>query len=228
MRGTTVTTGAQITLEKQNAIRRSSGENGVHRANSMNRRPASEAFLEENVRKLVTQNDQKTNALRAIKSRLLGDSGNSTGSGNEDDIRHKKSTINRTLSQHNKLQQSKNLQQKHGLKRSNTTTNSSNVGSNSGDGALGKLGVRRNASDSQTHLIDHNDKKQRGLDPAGIGDARRRFNLEVTDHNGSILDKYIANARETAWVAGKRNVRSAVEMKKEEEDSESDYTNSSA
>ena len=47
-------------------------------------RPVSEGFLESNVTKLVTHNDQKTNALRAIKSKLLGDSGNSTGSGNEE------------------------------------------------------------------------------------------------------------------------------------------------
>ena len=214
MRGTTVQTGAQITLEKQNAIRRSSNENGIHRNSSISRNHRnSEAFLEENVRKLVTQNDQKTNALRAIKSRLLGDSGNSTGSGNEED-NPRKPGLNRTLSQASKLQQSKQLANlKQGLKRSNTASG--------GNSNVEKMAVRRNASDSGAL------NPQNGLDPAGIGDARRRFNLEVTDHNGSILDKYIANARETAWVAGKsqaRYSRNAVESKKE---SESDYTNSS-
>jgi len=234
VRGTTVTTGARITVEKQNALRRASGEHGqtagIHRGNSMSRtRPVSEGFLESNVTKLVTHNDQKTNALRAIKSKLLGDSGNSTGSGNEENQDGKKidsinsrngmgiskAGLNRTLSGHNKLAQSQKLQQKHGLKRSNTTNPS---GSNTA--GIEKLRVSRNASDSQAQY----DKKN-GLDPAGIGDAKRRFNLETSDNSGSILDKYISNARETAKQVGKQQARGAVESKKE---SESDYTNSSA
>ena len=128
-----------------------------------------------------------------------------------------KAGLNRTSSS-NKQAQSQKLQQKHGLKRSNTTNPTGTISS----AGIEKLRVSRNASDSQAQY----DKKGGVLDPAGIGDAKRRFNLETSDNSGSILDKYISNARETAKQVGKQQARGlAVQSKKE---SESDYTNSSA
>jgi len=57
-------------------------------------------------------------------------------------------------------------------------------------------------------------------------DGRRKFNLAATANSGSILDKYIATARETAWVVGKTEAKTPRTQSITENDSytESDWT----
>ena len=145
----------------------------------------SSADLDDTVRKMVTHNSQKLNALQAIKSKkLFGDSGNSTGSAAEED-----------------RDEENNSHQSHGIFGKKTI----------GKGKkLFKTGLESKLSGGDNN--DHNNRRG-SLDDSNLP-MRHRPNLGQTNGNsGSILDKYIAKQRNNAWTQGKDALKKAKEQR---------------